>query len=385
MNFLLDIVFVLILARLLGELFNRAKLPLILGYLLAGFLAGPLFHIVEIGNIHIFGEIGLILLLFIAGFKEVSTEMLLKEKKFGLSIGILGSLIPFGLGYLVGQAFGFSFINSLLIGVALSATSISISLASFIEMGKLNTRTGRSLIGAAIVDDIIALLLLAFVSSIVVTGGTLDIVSMGRLFGGMLAFLVVFVLGAKAAPYIFRKARKFRTEEMRFSLVFVLVIFIAYLAQEFGLSTVIGAFVAGIILSRVSTLQSKRFSDDVKVVSEGIFIPFFFAFVGMQIVLDVAVLSLLPLAILVVAFAGKFLGAWLGSLFGGLKKQEIMGLSFGMVPRGEVALVVITLGKSLIPGFPNEIFSSILIMIIVTIFVTPVILERILKKSDLPK
>ena len=185
MNFLLDIVFVLILARLLGELFNRAKLPLILGYLLAGFLAGPLFHIVEIENIHI--------------FKEVSTEMLLKEKRFGLSIGILGSLIPFGLGYLVGQAFGFSFINSLLIGVALSATSISISLASFIEMGKLDTRTGRSLIGAAIVDDIIALLLLAFVSSIVVTGGTLDIMSMGRLFGGMLAFLVVFVVGAKAA------------------------------------------------------------------------------------------------------------------------------------------------------------------------------------------
>ncbi len=385
MNFLLDIVLVLILARLFGELFSKAKLPVILGYLLAGFLLGPLLHIAEIENIHIFGEIGLILLLFIAGFKEVSTQMLIKEKRFGLSIGILGSLIPFGLGYLTGQLFGFSFINSLLIGVALSATSISISLASFIKQGKLDTRTGRSLIGAAIVDDIIALVLLAFVTSIAVTGGTLDMMSLGRLFGGMFAFLVVFLVGAKAAPYIFRKARKFKTEEMRFSLVFVLVIFIAYLAQEFGLSTVIGAFVAGIILSRVTSLRSKRFSDDVKVVSDGIFIPFFFAFVGMQIVLDVAVLSLLPLAILVVAFAGKFLGVWLGSLFGKMKTSEKMGLSFGMVPRGEVALVVITLGKSLIPGFPNEIFSSILIMIIVTIFVTPIILERILKKADLPR
>jgi len=384
MNFLLDIVIVLILARLLGEIFSRAKLPLILGYLFAGFLAGPLFNLVEIGNVHIFGEIGLILLLFIAGFKEVSTEMLIREKKYSLSIGIFGSLIPFGLGYLTGQWFGFSFINSLIIGVALSATSIASSLLAFIKEGKLNTRTGRSLVGAAIVDDIIALLLLAFVTSLIVTGGVFDMLSIGNLLGGMVTFFIVFVLVSKAAPSIFRIARKLRTEEMRFSLVFVLIIFIAYLAQEFGLSTVIGAFAAGIILSRVTSLKSKRFYDDIKVVSEGIFIPFFFAFIGLQIVLDVSILSILPLAILVMAFVGKFLGVWIGSVFSKLERQEKIGLSFGMIPRGEVALVVIALGKSLIPDFPNEIFSSIIITIVVTIFLAPIFVQRFLKKAKLP-
>ncbi|MBR9707024.1 MAG: cation:proton antiporter [Candidatus Diapherotrites archaeon] len=381
MFFLADLAIMLVAARLLGEVAGRFQLPPLLGYMFAGIILGPLLGIVEISNINNFAQIGLILLLFVAGFKEVDVEQFLSSKRIGTVMGILGGLIPGILAFYLGQTFNYGINTSLFLGVAVAATSISISLGTFISLGKLNTKVGRAVLSASIVDDVFGLILLAIISSMAAVGGFPGLMQWAEIIGGLLAFALVFVIGGWIVPKLLNAITSFRTEEVRFSIIFVLIVLIAYFAQLVGLSTVLGAFVAGIILSRSTQLHTKSFSDDLEVVSASIFIPLFFAWVGLSLQLvsfDITfILFLTAFAVL-----GKLIAAMIAGAIEKFTFAESATLGIGMIPRGEVALIILTLGQEL-GVVPPEIFSSVFILMLITTIATPVTLSWYMKGKKL--
>ena len=375
----MDLALILIFTKLFGEFFERIGMPELLGAILAGFVFGPVLGIVDITNIEGFGQIGLILLLFVAGFSEVDVEQMLKDKKAGILIGVFDSILPLAVGFYFSSYFGLPFTTSLFIGVALAATSISISLGAFIEKGKLNTRVGRSILGASVVDDIIGLLLLAIVVSIGKRGTLPSISDIGEIVFGIGLFAVIFLVAAVVFPVLVKYSRKFEADEAQFSTVIVLVILLAFLAEKLGLSTVLGAFLGGLLLSKVSQLATKSFLEKLHVVSEGIFIPMFFAWVGLKIVLDPQAISFFTLGLIILAILSKFIAAYISGKINRFNNDECLALGVGMIPRGEVALVVLILGMQL-GVIPDYVFSSFMLLIFISVFLTPLLLSPILKR-----
>ncbi len=377
MQFLLDLAILLILAKLFGEVFERFELPELLGAIVAGFILGPVFGLVDITNIAAFGQVGLILLLFSAGFKEVNLKQMLRNKKQSITAGVFGSIIPLIIGYFIAQYFGFDFGASLFIGVALAASSITISLGSFISQNKLNTRVGRTILGAAVVDDILGLFILAFVVSIAATGGLPSINQIAEILFGMIAFAVIFVASGWLFPKLVLLSKRFEADEAQFSITIVLVILMAFFAEQLGLSTVLGAFLAGIILSHTS-VSTKAFNEKLDVVSEGFFVPLFFAWIGLQIVIDPASLSMFTLVLIVVALLSKLVACYVSGILTGMTNKESLALGVGMMPRGEVAMIVLVLGAGM--GIvPNHVFSSFLLLIFVSVFLTPLLITPLIK------
>ena len=264
----------LIAARIFGELFERVSLPATLGYMVSGIVFGSVLNLIPATDIEGFAQIGLILLLFIVGFKEIDTEKFMKNKKAGILTGFLGAAITFVLAYYLGMSFEFSFLTSLFLGLAIAETSISSSVATFISIDKMNTRLGRAILGASVVDDILGLIALALLTSFAATGA-MGLWEIASIIGGILLFFIVFVSGGYAVPFLMRKIRRFRSEEIRFSIVIAVIILVAYFAEFVGLSVVLGAFLAGVMLSKSRELETKEFSNDMSVVAHGIFIPLF--------------------------------------------------------------------------------------------------------------
>lgn len=383
MEFLLSLAIMLIVARIFGELAVRIRLPALLGYIIAGLVMGPVLGLVSVAHIESFGMVGLTLLLFIAGFMEVETEQLLKEKLPVMLVGLIGALVSFGAGYLLAVLFGMPFISALFLGTILAATSISISVGVMIDAGKLASRVGRIILGAGVVDDIFGLLLLAVVSSIAVIGAMPSIFEFASIFGSIAAFFVIFFVAWFAVPKLLGRLKDFRTKEVRFSLVLFIVLLLAYLAEVLGLSSVLGAFIAGLVLSRVGSLETKSFYNDIEVVSYGIFIPLFFTLIGLKMVLTMDSLSFFTLALIIVAIASKIVGGGIAGLLGRLKKSEIIATSLAIVPRGEVAFIILLIGQNL-GVIPPVMFSSVFLMVFVTIIFTPIALKFYLKDKKLP-
>lgn len=381
MEFLIDLALMVVAAKLFSDLFERFRMPELVGSILAGVLLGPVFGIVDIENIRPFGEIGIVLLLFIAGFEEIRMEEILKHKVTCALIGVIGSLFSFAGIYLLMTYFGYSMLTALFVGAALMATSISISIASLIKTGKINSKVGRITLGSAIIDDIIGLVGLSIVANIALTGHLPGLYEVGVILFEMALFFLIFVLCCYVFPKLIVWSRFMIVEEARFSMTLVLVLLLAFLAQTFGLSSVLGAFLAGVILSRVPELETRRFLEKVNVTSEGIFIPLFFAMIGMQIALSASIFNWFTLALFVVVLASKFIPNYLVSIFSRMKHREALGLGISMMPRGEVTLIIMLLGKSL-GIIPEEIFVSVVFVILVTTFLVPALLEPVLQRSD---
>ena len=310
------------------------------------------------------------MLLFVAGFEEIRMEEILKHKTVCSLVGFFGSIVPFVLGYLLSLAFGYDNLSSIFIGAALMATSISISIGSLIGSRKLNTKFGRITLGGAIVDDIIALIALAIIVNIGVYGHFPTFMEFGRIILGMALFFAIFVLCGYVFPKLIKWSRFMIVEEAKFSVVLVLVLLLAFSAEKLGLSTVLGAFLAGVILSRVPELETRSFISKINVTSEGIFIPLFFSLIGLELYFSFSVFSVFTLLLILVAILSKVIPSYLVGRFSKLNKFESLAMGIAMAPRGEVALIIVLLGKEL--GFINDvIFSSIFMLIIITTFIVP--------------
>lgn len=373
---LADLAIVLIAAKLGDEIFKRIGQPAIIGEILAGVAVGPaVFGLVELNDvIEVFAELGVVFLLFWVGLESRLHEM----KQVGAvagRIGVAGVVVPFTGGIATGLALGESTETAIFLGAALAATSVGITSAVLAEMKALGTRVARTILGAAVIDDILALTLVAVAIGIAAEGGV-DVLSIALALG-LAASFVIFV--AVGGVQILQR-RPQLLEEPRFSesplLPAVMVcLVLAALAAEIGLATVIGAFLAGLIVAE--TKDRHPIEEEV----EGLyafFPPFFFAAVGMQIELEVftdpSTLGLLFL-ITMVAAVTKYAGSVIGAL--GMPKREARAVSVGMIPRGEVGIIVAGLGATagVIDG---ELFAVIVGMSVLTTLIVPPFLKRLI-------
>jgi Kef-type K+ transport system membrane component KefB len=376
---LVDLFVVLLAAKAGDEIFKRIGQPTIVGEILAGVLVGPaVLGLVEVSTLlEVFAELGVVFLLFWVGLETRITDL----RTVGSSAartGVLGVVLPFAAGFGLGLALGESSSTSMFLGAALVATSVGITSAVLIELGALGSRAGRTIIGAAIVDDILAMLILAV--AVGIAAGGADLLGIAVVVVLALAFVGFFALGGTAVtrrwPGIL-KAPRFSESPLLPAVI--LCLGLAALAAEIGLAAIIGAFLAGMIVAE--TKEQHPVEDEVAPLY-AFFPPFFFVYIGMQI--DLGALAdagtiLLLVGVTALAAATKYVGAWLGARSLGPAGARFVGI--GMVPRGEVGIIVAGIGKaSGVVG--TEIFAVVVGMSVLTTLLVPPLLR--LAARDLP-
>lgn len=272
MEFILYLLLILLFTKLAGELSVRLGQPAVLGKLIVGILLGPaVLGWVQDGEfIHYMSEIGVLLLMFIAGL-ETDLDQLRKNWKSAFAVAVGGIILPFAGGFAIGEWFGFAYHNALFLGVIMSATSVSISVQVLKEMNRLNTPEGSTILGAAVVDDILVVVLLAVLMSFFGTG---DDISISLLIGKKLLFFAVAVLaGWLVVPRVMRWLAPLRVTEATITAALVILFGYAYFAEMMGMAGIIGAFAAGIAIAQTSfkhVVESK-----VEPIAYSLFVPVF--------------------------------------------------------------------------------------------------------------
>jgi Kef-type K+ transport system membrane component KefB len=374
-----------------GYLSYKLGQPAVAGEVLAGLVLGP--SVLNFYNLPFFtdahldeavihlAELGVLLLMFIAGL-ELHLEDLSRSGKAAALTGILGFLFTLGMGYSLAIMLGLDARQALFLGIMLAPTSIGISAQTLIELDVLWTNVGTTLLGSAAIDDILGVLGLSL--SLALMGGAAVPVStnVGQLLLEMGLFLVIAsAFGFWLLPKIARFVEGLPISQGLIAFSFTALLIYAWSAEVIGhMATVIGAFMAGLFLAQ-SPLKNK-----IRVgflpIAYGIFVPIFFSNVGLsadfrQFSID----SLLLLAgMVVVVIVSKLLGAGIGSRIGGMQTQESLQLGFGMIPRGEVVLIIATIGIT--EGIiGNDIFSASVMLVVITTLMTPPILQFLFAKT----
>ena len=371
---LADLAIILVAAKLGDELFKRLGQPAIVGEILAGLAVGPaVLGLVEPSEVlDVFAELGVVFLLFWVGLETRLHEMR-EVGSVAARVGIAGVAVPFAGGTAAALALGESTETAIFAGAALSATSVGITSAVLAELDLLASRPGRTVLGAAVIDDILALILVAVAVGIAAEGGV-DLLSIALALALAAGFVAFFALGGVRLM----QARPTLLQEPRFSesplLPAVIVcLALAALAAEIGLATVIGAFLAGLIVAE--TKEQHPVEEEVEALY-AFFPPFFFASIGIQLEPgtfgDADTLVLLAV-LTVVAVLTKYWAARAGARSLGRTESHVVAL--GMVPRGEVGIIVAGIGASA-GVIDAELFAAIVGMSLLTTLAVPALLKR---------
>lgn len=360
-------------AKFTAELFERLRQPAVAGEIMAGILIGPslLNWAAPTEITSILAEIGVIFLLFNVGL-ETKPAAIFKVGKSAAMVAVLGVVVPFVAGWLLMKAWGGSSVESLFVGTALVATSVGITARVLSAMGLLDAPTARIILGAAVIDDILGLLVLAVVSSM--AAGDINYVAI--LTTAALAIGFTVFMAFVAAPVVNRvapSADRLRSGHGMFILGLVLCLGLSVAAAFIGVAAIIGSFLAGMAMAEASENHPKMHRQ-INGVTEFL-VPFFLVNIGMQLRLDVfRSPSVVVLCVLVtlVAVATKFFGCGLGAINLGLKRAAQVGM--GMVPRGEVGIIVAQIGLSLAVIGP-ELYGVVLFMAVATTLIAPPFLK----------
>lgn len=384
-DFLFDLALILLSTKLLGMLTRRVNMPQVVGALLAGLILGPavlnILHETEfITNL---SEIGVIVLMFTAGLETSIKD--LKKCGFASSIiAIIGVVVPLLGGAVLGHfssVGGETLMQNIFIGVVLTATSVSITVETLKEMGKLNTKVANTILGAAIIDDVLGIVILTIVSSLGNTSG--ESVNVGII---LLKVFLFFVFAA-IVGFVFSKLFSMwfdnsKKDLRRFVIVaFVFCLLLSFAAEEFfGVADITGAFLAGLILS--GTKESHYISARFETLSYLFLSPIFFASVGINATIGSMNGPLITFTILltIIAILSKIFGCFFGAKICKFNNRESMQIGTGMVSRGEVALIVANKGKAL--GLVGDaLFAPIIIMVVVTTVIAPILLKLSFKEK----
>lgn len=380
---LLSLVIMLVFAKLLAEIFERLKQPAVVGEILAGVLIGPsllgLVHPNEV--ISIFAEIGVIFLLFTVGL-ETKPQAILKVGGRAFVVATLGVIVPFIVGYFIALFWEGSKVEAMFVGAALVATSVGITARVLGNLGLLDAQTSRIILGAAVIDDILGLLILSVVSSL--SAGSVDYFELTKTAGLSIIFtVVVATIGAKLVTAVAPKISKLKIGEPLYVGGIILCLGLSYLAAYIGVAAIIGAFLAGMALAEAS-----EDNHDVHQQTKGVMeflVPFFLVNIGMSLDLNVfKETSTIWLAIIVtiLAILTKFIGCGLGSYGLGWRRSAQIGV--GMVPRGEVGIVVAQIGLSL-GVITAPFFAAVLFMAIATTIIAPPLIKLAFANEDAAK
>jgi len=370
-------------AKIMAELFVRLKLPIVLGELLAGMIIGPFAlgglplingePLLTIGSeIRVLGEIGAIVILFIAGL-EMTPREFIKGGKASFTVGTFGVVIPFFAGLVVFQMFGFDALQSMMIATALTATSIAISVQVLSEFGKIKTPEARLIISAAVVDDILAIAILSVVSSLATGEGGIDQIDITDVTITILKvlgfFAVMLIVSVIILPRIITP-RFWRAKGSIEGVATASFFGAAALAGAIGLSPIVGAFAVGMALSTSKVLDKiENYAHKIGL----IFAPLFFSIIGAQVDFRAVNLEILTLSgiVIVIAVVTKYFGCGLPAWLFLKNKRQGMRVGIGMISRGEVGLIVAGVGIS--SGvLTSDVYSTIVIMVVATTIITPI-------------
>jgi Kef-type K+ transport system membrane component KefB len=384
---------VLVAAKLAGFLSTKINQPSVFGELLVGVLLGPsllnITHWSFITDIHLpevlkqLGEIGVLLLMFLAGL-ELHLKDMAKSSRVAALSGILGVVTPIAMALGFGRLIGLDFNHALFLGLTLGATSVSISVQVLIELKVVRSKVGLGLLGAAIFDDVLVILLLSTVLALLTGGSGLS--SILLVFGKMVLFLAFALgFGLWLLPLITRNIHRLSVSQgiTTFALIVMLVF---GLASELvgGMAAITGAFLAGMMFAR--TPEKTQIDANLHSISYAFFVPIFFVGVGLNVDLHVVTFQTVGiiLALVIIAATGKLLGAGSGALLSKFSLRESLQLGIGMISRGEVGLIIANVG--LTAGFiSTEFFSSIIATILLCDLITPPLLRAAFIEKKTPK
>jgi Kef-type K+ transport system membrane component KefB len=387
LQLLLALAIIISAAKLAGLLSTRLGQPAVLGELLAGLLLGPtlldMFSWSFFTSTHLqdtifeLAELGVVLLMFIAGL-EIDLQEMRKSGKVALLAGALGVLAPLLLGFVAALPF-YSTQRALFVGVLLTATSVSISAQTLLELGRLRSRVGLTLLGAAVIDDVLVILILSLF--VALAGGSGGVGHVLVIVVRMALFLAgAVLLGVWLFPRLVNRVARWPISQPVLTLAIVILLLLAWSAEVVGaVAAITGAFLAGVLFAR--TRHRHEIEEGISRMAYALLVPIFFASIGLHTnarLLD-GTLIWFTLLICAVAIASKLIGSGLGARLAGFGNREALQVGTGMISRGEVGLIVASVGISnAIIG--EELFAVTVVMVLVTTLVTPPLLRLVFRE-----
>lgn len=384
-EFLFDLALILISTKLFGLITKKVRMPQVVGALVAGVILGPavLNVLSETEFIQKLAELGVIVLMFTAGL-ETDINQLKKTGKASFIIAVLGVIIPLVGGFFIANIFNKgndvnAILQNVFIGIILTATSVSITVETLKEMGKLKTRAGNAILGAAIIDDILGIIALTVTTSLADPSINVIIV---------LAKIVMFFIFAGLAGYLFHWAfikldERYQRDLRRFVIfAFVFCLLLSFSAEEFfGVADITGAFIAGLVIS--DSNRSSYLNSRFETLSYMLLSPIFFASIGIKVQLTAMTKTIFIFAILllIVAILSKVFGCALGAKLCKYSNRESIQIGTGMISRGEVALIVANKGIAMGLMLP-EFLAPVVIVVVVTTIVTPILLKVVFNNKS---
>lgn len=404
MELLYILLVLLFVTRVSGEIASRLGQPVLVGELVSGILLGVVAHqfsgalpvLSALPENEVFTaltDLAIFFLMLLAGV-EMSPRELTESSRSALWVAIGGLLLPLASGFALGWVFlpesDYRLAQALFLATALAITAVPVSVKVLMDLGKLDSPVGKTIVSAAVFDDVFSLILLAVLTAVIQTGTFPGVVELALLLGKVLAFFVLAsLIGRYVFPWLGSKVKRIQADEFEFSGLVMAALAYALLAEALGIHFILGAFLAGLFFVRQTVDEGvyQALRARLSTFTSGFLAPLFFASIGLH--LDAAALFNVPLFVLLlvlIAVLGKLIGAGLPAYWSGLDRREALGVGAGMSARGAVELIIadIALRAGLFghpdptPDIVSYMFSAVVLMALITTLVTPVALQRIL-------
>jgi Kef-type K+ transport system membrane component KefB len=389
----------LIFARVCGYIFDRLKQPAVIGEIIAGIVLGGVVMVFFSGQ-HFFlfsvklplpeldffsdefvflAELGILFLLFISGL-ETRISRLKEVEVSATMVAVGGVVVPLVLGFFAGVLIQLSLQESVILGLILVATSVGVTVRTLMDLHVLHTNVGATILSGAVIDDVIGIILLAFVLGI---ESVLDALWIGVRI--VIFFLIFLILGLKVINKVLDLGEKITLPKALLSISLAILLIYSFFADKAGISGIIGAFVAGILIGQ--TLKSHKIIEDVQTIGYSFFIPLFFVFIGASIwqenvSWDVTTVGVFVSLFIVIGIVGKICGCGIGAFVSGMTGKESLQVGIGMIPRMELALIIVSsaITQQLVSGeIAHELLVSTIILTVVTTLLTPFLLKAVFK------
>ncbi len=373
-NILLHLAIIIFFAKIIGAVSQKLKQPPVIGLLLLGILLGPTFlNFIEPDEIiRWIAQIGVLFLLFEAGL-ETDLKRIKKDSRQAVLPAAGGILVPFLLGGFLTYLFFHNIAQALIVGVIFTATSVSVSVMTLMDLNKLKGLEGRCIINSAIIDDIVGILLLTFIFGLTAGqdgSGTSLPLSIGKI---VAFFVVAFIVGIYLLQPFFLNLKKILMDNVVISLAIAVVLLYSWVAEASGLAAITGAYFAGLFLGQ--THHKHTVQTGIANIGKSFFVDVFFVNIGMEFNLfNLNADPVYLIGFVVLALLGKLIGSGLGAKLTNFDWIRSFRIGSGMIPRGEVALIVanMALAKGLISA---DVLSATILMVIISALVTPVLLK----------
>ncbi len=374
-NNLANLAFILIFSAVIRAISSKYKAPPVIGLLLLGVFLGPtFFNLIGYNEIiRWIGEVGVLFLLFQAGL-ETDMKRIRKESKQAFPPAVGGVLLPLITGAILIYYMTGDIAEALVVGVIMTATSVSVSVMTLYDLGKMKSIEGRCIVNAAIIDDVIGILLITVIFAVFSKGE----VSEGSQFLPFLKiigfFVIVYLFGKYLVPGLFNNLKRLLLEQSVTTLAIAFIFVFAWLAEYAELAAITGSYFAGLFLGQ--TQQHHKISSNVEIIGKALFIDIFFVGIGLQFdLLDMKLNIWFLIVFNLLAIFSKMLGSGIGARLTGLDNIRAYRIGSGMIPRGEVALIVANMAMARHLISP-EILSASIMMVIVTAVIPPIMLKH---------